>query len=425
MATGIQAYSDLAKADDRFLCRILEQAFADSWRTPEDFLAHFEPKVLIDSLATDQDLRVQLLVATTQVHERIARKKSAASASEDLTLALEEATTTPAQVVELFGPVAQVRHLDRKELWQFLVEDEFWNAPRTEKSKLGEVAARITFILEVGLEENLLSLSDISDGIGFERVSSCLPPELLRKVLEHALRCGRDGLALNEERLLDIVELGDLMQFVPVAHTWQSVIVAKLAEPLGMVEPTKRTVRSQPPPASASARPPIPARPPAAKGKGKKAALPSAPAIEVDDWEPGRDELESIAGEAPDPKAARQALEQRLKQLDRLPPNPERLSLPVLASIESMYAELAELTEEEEKALAIREAFPNEGQFRSAMLALIELLDPTVDTTEPVIRDADADALIKIVLFEEKRRQDSSKRAVSNPPPLPSARATK
>ena len=72
----------------------------------------------------------------------------------------------------------------------------------------------------------------------------------------------------------------------------------------------------------------------------------------------------------------------------------------------------------------MRESFPNETLLRTAMLALIEQLDPSVDTRDPIIRDADVSGLMKIVLFEERRRRDgqSQSRRGSTPAPNRSRR---
>jgi len=58
----------------------------------------------------------------------------------------------------------------------------------------------------------------------------------------------------------------------------------------------------------------------------------------------------------------------------------------------------------------------------SALLALIELLDPSIDINDPVIRDADVDSLIKVVLFEERHRYEQAHPSLRPPPsnaPLP------
>jgi hypothetical protein len=77
--------------------------------------------------------------------------------------------------------------------------------------------------------------------------------------------------------------------------------------------------------------------------------------------------------------------------------------------------------------MCIRESFPNDQQLAVALLAMIELLDPSIDVNDPVIKDADADSLIKVVLFEERHRYEQahpSARPASSvrpPPPPPNA----
>jgi hypothetical protein len=81
------------------------------------------------------------------------------------------------------------------------------------------------------------------------------------------------------------------------------------------------------------------------------------------------------------------------------------------------------LTDDEDREACIHELFPNEQHLRQAMLALIELLDPSVNTDDPVIRDADVDGLIKLVLFEERRRNDPRKsQSMSSPGASPPSR---
>ena len=88
-----------------------------------------------------------------------------------------------------------------------------------------------------------------------------------------------------------------------------------------------------------------------------------------------------------------------------------------------MYAELLSASTDEARELCIRDSFPNPAQMSSALLALIELLDPSIDINDPVIRDADVDSLIKVVLFEERHRYEQAHPSLRPPPsagaPLP------
>src|SRR5436189_1357896 len=86
MATGSSSdssrrhVSELGDPRHRFLAQIVEYTLAEEFRTPEDFLRLFPPAKIIESLGTADDLRVKLLVAATGTHEKIALKKSVASA---------------------------------------------------------------------------------------------------------------------------------------------------------------------------------------------------------------------------------------------------------------------------------------------------------------------------------------------------------
>jgi hypothetical protein len=91
-----------------------------------------------------------------------------------------------------------------------------------------------------------------------------------------------------------------------------------------------------------------------------------------------------------------------LRSIGRLPdPDPE-LTLPILLSIESMYHELGQSSDETERYTVVRDAFPNQNHLRVALLALIRLLDPGRRSTEGGLADADADLLIRTLLFEER-----------------------
>jgi hypothetical protein len=65
----------------------------------------------------------------------------------------------------------------------------------------------------------------------------------------------------------------------------------------------------------------------------------------------------------------------------------------------------------------MKEAFPNPTYLRIGILALIDLLDQTIDVQDPTIRAADIDTLLKIVLIEERKRRTSSRPASLPPPP--------
>lgn len=405
--------SELSEARERFLARVVDQALSDGFRTPDDFLRHFPPQALVESLAANDALRVKLLVAATGMHDKIAKKKSIPSAAEDLGLALEEGTTDSATILSLYPPDDRVRHLPAEKLWAFAMEDEFWKVTSGDPDHQRS-ASRLTFLLECALDENLITLRDMADGMTFQEIASCIPPEELQEVVKHALQIARADAPLTEERLLAVVPLKSLVSYLPLRHTFERVVIEKVAGPCQLVDAAMAVEESEL--SSAGAEPevagpsPAPSPPP-----------PSAPPKVQSDRPPEEDD-------------ARRRVKERLEGIGRLPPSAEDLSTPVLLSIESMYADLAAATDEDEREAAIRDAFPNETLLRQAMLALIPLLDSTIDTTDPVIAEAEVDGLIKIVLFEERRRAEparpsapgtstppsSAKRSRrSVPPPLP------
>ena len=410
--------SDLASTSSRFLSRALQHTLANDWQTPEDFLKHFGPDAIMQALSDADELRARLLVKLANVHERIAIKKSIGSATEDLRLALDERVTTPEAVLELFPADDRVRYLKAPLLWRFMFEDKFYQTQPSDGESAHERAVRrMTFLVSCGLEESLLSLQDLVDGITFEKLASCLPVEELRRVVTRAMQVGREKLPLDEERLLDLVPLGKLIAFVPLETVWQNVIVKRVAEPYGFSDDAAGSSRTNEAESSMGSKPgSVP--PSASKRPPKPVQIPKDdPYIDI----ASTSSVESLPVE----DDVRLKAVEELKEIGRLPPSYEQLSTPILLSIESMYADLLEANSDEERAECIHESFPNDSQLRSAMLALAELLEPSIDVTRPPISEADTEALVKLVVFEERRRKDgtASSRSSVKPPPLPVGRA--
>jgi hypothetical protein len=138
-------------------------------------------------------------------------------------------------------------------------------------------------------------------------------------------------------------------------------------------------------------------------------------------------DVDDALSRSPQEEEARKRVAAKLERIDRLPPKYDSLPTGILLSLDSMYAELFQLGSDEEREECIRDSFPNESLLTTAMLALIELLDPSIDITDPVIRDADVASLIKVVLFEERHRSEQTSASRSSapipPPPGPSRRA--
>jgi hypothetical protein len=428
--------SSLPSARERFLASVVDYALADGWRTPGDFLRHFGPRMLMHNLATDEQLRVRLLTATTRVNERLAARKTTASAAEDLMIALEEGLTDAARVLSLIPPDDRVRYFDAAQLWAFLTEVEFWKAENAEPEARDRFVRRVTFVLESAIQEGVLRLQDIADGIGFKRIASCLPRTELQRVVEHALSRAREGQRLTEEQLLEAVPLRSLMNHVPLEHTWSEVVVGRLARPMQFVrsngEESIRPRRMPPPPPSRN-RAPASSKP----GRFDPTLLPesllelqrgleqSPPgALRTDQLEElvpvsAEDSEETVAVEVStrvDIKAHRDEEERHydeaaselervtsaLSRMGRLPAAHPDLTVPILLSIESMYAELGNTADDGERYGIVRDAFPNETHLRIALSSLIALLDPNTPNAESLLA-ADSEGLINMLLFAERR----------------------
>ncbi len=432
--TGSDFKSSLKSASERFLSQTVVHALERGFRTPDDFLRHFRPADLMQSLEGAPDLRAKILIEGAGVHEKIARKKSTASAAEDLKLALDEGVTNSAQLLTLLPPDDRIRYFDHKKLWAFTTEDEFWS-PLNAEADVDRALSRVVFLLDNAIKENLLTLQVLTDGITFDSISTRLPLKELQKLVRHALKLGREKKPLSEAELLESVPLKTLIGFIPLEHVFNNVLVEKVAKPAGFIGGDGWDSR---PSDKADAK----------AEEQRKSVPPPKPAAaapqQQDSIADAEDDVDALmqSTRPPAEEEARRKVVDKLTAVSRLPPRHDSLTTPILLSIESMYAELLSSTTDEAREMCIRDSFPNQQQLTTALLALIELLDPTIDVNDPVIKDADVDSLIKVVLFEERHRYElqhpsarpgpgaaplppptSGRKASIAPPPLPRAQS--
>jgi hypothetical protein len=485
----------------RFLAQLMEHAFREGWRTPDDFFKHFPAHAIMSALKSAPDLRVAILAAATGIYEEILRRKTPELAAEDLRLALDEGTTSSMQLLSVFSAEDRVRYLDPHRIWDFLAEDRFWQleADASEELRQGAIE-RMTFTLTHALQERLLTLRDILDGLTYEAVADSLSPHELRSVVRYALVKGREGIGLNEKVLLEVLPLDKLVRSVPLEHIWHEVVVRRLAVPSGLTDLSREERRTSQAerhgPAESqrwSSRPP--AAPPALPGARADATLESYPhfpsggaayaggeygsehealteilpataavressllppplrlggaglgagAVEYESTgyagaRPGfagpltddfnqpltqhsfptqpspsmpRQVVASQSFDVSEGDAAerqRQRVTEHLRAIGRLPPRHAQMPAAVLRSIDAMYALLPAATDDIQRKSVMRQAFANEHYLRAALLGLIELMDSSVDTSDPVIQEAKIEALIKILLFEEQRRKETGR----------------
>jgi hypothetical protein len=414
--TGSDFKSSLKSASERFLSQTVVHALERGFRTPDDFLRHFRPADLMQSLEGAPDLRAKILIEGAGVHEKIARKKSTSSAAEDLKLALEEGVTNAAQLLTLLPPDDRVRYLDHKKLWAFTTEDEFWS-PLNAEADVDRALSRVVYLLDNAIRENLLSLQVLTDGITFDSISTRLPLKELQKLVRHALKLGREKKPLSEQELLEAVPLKTLIGFIPLEHVFNNVLVEKVAKPSGFLggegwesahPSADKPDASKPEEQRKSVPPPKPNQAAAAAARPQQDSMLDA-----------EDDVDALiqSTRPPAEEEARKKVIDKLTAISRLPPRHDSLTTPVLLSIESMYSELLTAATDDAREMCIRDSFPNQQQLTSALLALIELLDSTIDVNDPVIKDADVDSLIKVVLFEERHRYEQQHPSLRSAPP--------
>lgn len=397
--------STLESADARFLSLNLGYALEADWLTPGDLCDEFPPEQLMMALQQAPELRAQILVDATGVHERVAMRKSTGAAAEDLRLALDEGLCDADRLLEIISVDDWVRYLDASRLWALLTRDQFWldNGPRAQK--------RVAYMLQVSLEQHLLELPALLRAITPERLAQDFPRELVELVMVSALNQGLDNQLLEPERFADLIPLGTWLEHVPLVHIWESVIGEVVVPRAGLAP---RAAAPSPAPVATPSPAPAPVKAAPAKkgaqtvGRIKKAAAPVAASSFMK--EPAR-----AAMSAEERKARSRALH-LLTRLERKPEGAEKLSTPALLGLETMYTELPKTTSNEEKEECILDAFPNEHLLEEALLPVTVMLDPRLSEEELLRRGADAGSLVALVLFEERRRVNRSQ---SIPPAAP------
>lgn len=394
--------SELETPAARFLSVCLQQALEDSWLTPESFAEEFPPHKLMSALEPAKELRSKLLVEAAGVHEKIAPKKSTSAAAEDLQIALEEGICTPQDLLDLVSVDEHVRHLETAELWELLTRDQFWLSAGPRER------ARLHFMLEAGLEQELIDLSKLLSSIQPERLAKDLPRELVELLLSNALKLGLDASPLDPAGLMALVSLETWLEHISLDHVWETAI-AEIAGAAGFAaapapvapEPEKNSTKKE---AATKAAPETKKR----ERTQTAVASPAPPAVNA---------APAPAATEAEAKARAQAIE-KLTSLERLPLRPDELATPVLLALEALYADLLSLEDDDERGECIDDAFPNEAMKTEALMALAEVLDPRLTKSELTSRGVDAAGLRQLILFEERRR---SNRAAGISPSVPPA----
>lgn len=230
--------SKLGKGSERFLAHVIEHGFAVQRRLPEDFIRHFPPAAIMGGLADHPQLRANILIMATGVRPGVAAKKSVQSCTEDLEIALSVDEADAETVVALFAPDDRIRYLPAQQLWAYVTEGDFWETDRLDEPAYSVARSHISFMLDRGLQDGLITHRDLIDGIKVEKLAELLPRPELAKIIEAALAQGTDGNAFTPQELLERVPTSIMTEHVALPAIWEGVIRPRIAEPLGFLGDT-------------------------------------------------------------------------------------------------------------------------------------------------------------------------------------------
>lgn len=221
--------SQLSKGRERFLAHVIDHGFEVGRRSPEDFVRHFPPTLIMEGLKDNAKLRADILVQATGVKEKVAIKKSWESCADDLQIALDENETTASAVMKIFQLDDRVRYLDHKALWAYVTEGEFWKISPSRQKEYAAAKTHMAFMLQRALEDKLVSHQDIVEGITVEELASRLPKSELGKIIKGALECGKRNAPFTETDLLGSMPPDVLVNYMPLFQVWDAIIDPKIA----------------------------------------------------------------------------------------------------------------------------------------------------------------------------------------------------
>jgi hypothetical protein len=226
--------SGLGDGRQRFLSQVVAQALESGLRSPKDFIRHFSPKAIMTALASQPRLRANIVVPTIGLNEKVALKKSAESAGEDLQIALNEGVVDEDAIVRLFDPDDRVRYLDEKRLWAFVVEGDFWKATPAHAGDASIAKRNVAFVVDCARANGLITDHDIVEGLTLDRILEALPKGELARIVRSAVAGGRNGQHFDDEALLGALPPSALLEHVPLSQMWDAVVLARIAIPHGL-----------------------------------------------------------------------------------------------------------------------------------------------------------------------------------------------
>jgi hypothetical protein len=219
--------SGLGVGREAFHSEVTEYCLRIGERTPEDFIRHFSPMLIMQKLATRPMERARIVGEATGVNDRVAQKMSPENSGEALQIALEEKVTTPADIVRLFQPDDRQRYLERKSLWKFDTEGEPWKVTATNRASHERAKSYLAYIIERAIANLLLSHEELVQALTVGKLAEHLPREALGLVISASLK--RDD-KFTEVQLLEVVPAKTLVKHVPLDYVWDKAIAPLIAE---------------------------------------------------------------------------------------------------------------------------------------------------------------------------------------------------
>lgn len=234
--TGSAFESKLPQGRQKFLAHMIDHALQIGRRSAEDFIRHFPPASIMEGLSEKPELRGKILEHTTGLKQKIAMKKSWNSAADDLMIALSEGEADADAIISVFATDDRVLYLNDQKLWAFLTEGEFWNATLSKKEEYSVAKRHLSFMLDRALTDRLLTHRDIVEGVTVSELAVRLPKAELGKIIQQALSAGHGSRPFTESDLLVAMPPETLVEYIPLAHLFESIVVPKIAQAHGYVE---------------------------------------------------------------------------------------------------------------------------------------------------------------------------------------------
>jgi hypothetical protein len=229
--------SSLTSGPQRFLAEVLDHALRCGRRTPADFIRHFSPMAIMESLDAVPTIRASFLTVLVGVRDKTALRTPSSDAGRLLEAAIAEGDCDAEAIVSVFTPDDRIRYLDSKRLWTFLMEGEFWKVSRSKDVNGHKIAqSHIATMIDRGIAHGLHSHKDVIEGITVEVFAEKLPRAELAKVIKGALVMGRDNHPYTERDLYTGVPASVIVDHVALPQVMDSVIVP-MARRAGYVHP--------------------------------------------------------------------------------------------------------------------------------------------------------------------------------------------